>query len=70
MVYNRSGKRDQIHHPDFAIMVRERCNELGINCHAYGVSGTGLDQLPKDKNLHDLAMDFFRKSWKENKKEK
>ena len=70
MVYNRSGKRDQIHHPDFAIMVRERCKELGIDCYAYGVQGTGLDPLPKDKNLHDLAMDFFRKSWKEDKKKK
>ena len=70
MVYNRSGKRDQIHHPDFAIMVRERCKELGIDCYAYGVKGTGLDPLPKDKNLHDLAMDFFRKSWKEDKKKK
>ena len=42
--------------------------ELGIDCYAYGVQGTGLDPLPKDKNLHDLAMDFFRKSWKEDKR--
>ena len=68
MVYNRSGKNDKIHHPDFAIMVRERCKELGIKCHAYGVRGTGLDQLPEDKNLYDLAMDFFRKSWNEDKR--
>ena len=29
--------------------------------------GTGLDQLPKDENLYDLAMDFFRKSWDEKR---
>ncbi len=64
MVYNRSGKNDKIHHPDFAIMVRDRCRELGVECKAYGVKGTGLDQLPNDKNIYDLAMNFFRKSWK------
>jgi hypothetical protein len=68
MVYNRSGKADQIHHPDFALMIRKRCEELGIECHAYGVAGTGLDQLPNDENLYDLAMDFFRKSWDEEKR--
>jgi len=68
MVYNRSGKADQIHHPDFALMIRKRCEELGIECHAYGVAGTGLDQLPKGENLYDLAMDFFRKSWNEEKR--
>ena len=49
MVYNRSGKNDPIHHPDFAVMVKERCKELGVECQAYGVQGTGLDQLPRDK---------------------
>ena len=68
MVYNRSGKADQIHHPDFALMIRKRCEELGIECHAYGVAGTGLGQLPKGENLYDLAMDFFRKSWDEEKR--
>ena len=70
MVYNRSGKNDPIHHPDFAVMVKERCKELGVECQAYGVQDTGLDQLPRDKNLHDLAMNFFRKSWKVNKRKK
>jgi hypothetical protein len=51
-------------------MVRERCKKLGITCYAYGVRGTGLDQLPEDKNLYDLAMDFFRKSWNEDKRKK
>ena len=69
MVYNRSGKNDKIHHPDFAIMVRDRCRELGVECKAYGVKGTGLDQLPNDENVYDLAMNFFRKSWKEDGRE-
>jgi hypothetical protein len=32
------------------------------------VEGTGLDQLPKGENIYDLAMDFFRKSWNEEKR--
>ena len=66
MVYNRSGKNDKIHHPDFALMIRDRCRELGVECDAYGVKGTGLDQVPNDKNVNDLAMKFFRKSWEED----
>ena len=66
MVYNRSGKNDKIHHPDFALMIRDRCRELGVECDAYGVKGTGLDQVPNDKNVNDLAMKFFRKSWNED----
>ncbi len=50
-------------------MVRDRCRELGVECKAYGVKGTGLDQLPNDKNVYDLAMNFFRKSWKEDERE-
>ena len=64
MVYNRSGKGDKIHHPDFAIMVRERCKELGVRCLAYGVRGTGLKTLSDGESIHDLAMEFFQKSWK------
>ena len=64
MVYNRSGKGDKIHHPDFAIMVRERCKELGVRCLAYGVRGTGLKTLSDGESIHDLAMQFFQKSWK------
>ena len=70
MVYNRSNKNDKIHHPDFAIMVRERCKNLNVDCYAYGVEGTGLDQLPQDKKLHDLAMEFFQNSWGHPKKKK
>ena len=68
MVYNRSGKRDKIHHPDFAIMVRERCKELGVECLAYGVEGTGLITLPNDQSIEELAMKFFQKSWKKKLK--
>ena len=66
MVYNRSGNNDKIHHPDFALMVRNRCKELGVECKAYGVKGTGLEQVPNDENVYDLAMNFFRKSWIED----
>ena len=66
MVYNHSGKNDRIHHPDFALMVRDRCRELGVECDAYGGKGTGLEQVPNGKNVYDLAMNFFRKSWKED----
>ena len=64
IVYNRSGKRDKIHHPDFAIMVRERCKELGVECLAYGVEGTGLKTLSDEESIEKLAMKFFQKSWR------
>lgn len=64
IVYNRSGKWDKIHHPDFAIMVRERCKELGVECLAYGVEGTGLKTLSDEESIEKLAMKFFQKSWR------
>ncbi len=68
IVYNRSGKRDKIHHPDFAIMVREKCKELGVECLAYGVEGTGLKTLSDEESIEELAMKFFQKSWKKKLK--
>ena len=69
LVYNRSGLNDQIHHPRFAIMLQKKCIELGIECIAYGVEGSGLRTLPKGKDVNDLAMQFFKKSWKSKKNE-
>ncbi len=68
-VYNRSGLNDQIHHPRFAVMLQKKCAELGLECIAYGVEGSGLRPLPKEKNANDLAMKFFKKSWKSKKNE-
>jgi acetyl esterase/lipase len=69
LVYNRSGLNDQIHHPRFAIMLQKKCVELGIECIAYGVEGSGLQTLPKGKDVNDLAMQFFKKSWQSKKNE-
>jgi hypothetical protein len=42
---------------------------MGIECIAYGVEGSGLQTLPKGKDVNDLAMQFFKKSWKSKKNE-
>ena len=68
IVYNRSGLHDEVHHPKYAVMLRTRCEELGVKCIGYGVEHSGLKTLPKGKDINDLAMKFFRKSWKNQKK--
>ena len=69
IVYNRSGLNDQIHHPRFAVMLQKKCEELGVQCIAYGVEDSGLRTLPEGKDENDLAMQFFKKSWKSKKNE-
>ena len=69
-VYNRSGRNDQVHHPDNALFVKKKCEQLGVECIAYGVKGSGLPVLPEGQNVSDLAMEFFRKSWKKQSKKK
>ena len=69
MVYNRSGLNDQIHHPRFAVIIQKKCEELGVPCIAYGMEGSGLCTLPEGKDVNDLAMQFFKKSWKSKKNE-
>jgi acetyl esterase/lipase len=69
IVYNRSGLNDQIHHPRFAVMIQKKCEELGLKCLAYGVEDSGLRTLPEGKDVNDLAMQFFKKSWKSKKNE-
>ena len=66
-VYNRSGPKDRVHHPDNAIFVKRKCDSLGIECIAYGVKGSGLPVLPEGNEVNDLAMKFFQKSWGEMK---
>jgi hypothetical protein len=50
-------------------MIQKKCEELGLKCHAYGVAGSGLRTLPEGKDVNDLAMQFFKKSWKSKKNE-
>ncbi len=70
IVYNRSGLDDEVHHPKYAVMLRTRCEELGVKCIGYGVKNSGLKILPKDMSINELAMKFFKKSWKKPSKRK
>ena len=63
-VYNSSDRNDRVHHPDNALFVKKKCNLLGVDCTAYGVKDSGLSVLPEGVSAGDLAMEFFRKSWK------
>ena len=65
-VYNRSDRNDRVHHPDNALFVKKKCELLGVECTAYGVKDSGLPVLPEGQKASDLAMEFFRKSWKKN----
>jgi predicted esterase len=69
-VYNRSGRDDRVHHPDNALFVKKKCEQLGVECTAYGVKGSGLSVLPEGQNVSDLAMKFFQESWKKPSKKK
>ena len=63
-VYNRSNRNDRVHHPDNALFVKKKCDLIGVECIAYGVEGSGLPLLPKRSTVNDLAMKFFKKSWR------
>ena len=65
-VYNRSGRTDRVHHPDNALFVKKKCDLLGVACTAYGVKGSGLPVLPAKQDVNEMAMKFFRDSWKKN----
>jgi len=69
-VYNRSGRNDRVHHPDNALFVKKQCDLLGVKCTAYGSKGSGLPVLPEGEDVNDLAMNFFRESWKKPSKKK
>ena len=64
ILYNHSGPNDKVHHPDNALLVYKRCKELGVRSALYGSKQSGLPTLPAGLELHDVAMDFFFKSWK------
>ena len=63
ILYNHSGLKDKVHHPDNASLVHKRCKELGVRSALYGSKQSGLPELPAGLQLHDVAMEFFFKSW-------
>jgi predicted esterase len=63
ILYNHSGPNDRVHHPDNAKLVHRRCKELGVKSDLFGSSQSGLPTLPKGKQVHDVAMEFFFESW-------
>ena len=70
LVYNRSNRDDRVHHPDNAIFVKKKCDLLGVECQVYGVEGSGLPVLPKEVDVNDLAMEFFKQSWQKQRNKK
>lgn len=64
VIYNRSGTNDRVHHPDNAAAVHKRLQSLGVYSEVYGVKGSGLPEIPEGKNIHDIVMQVFYKSWK------
>ena len=52
-----------IHDPSYARKVADKAKELSIECEIYGKQGTKLPELPNNTPLHDVAMDFLKKSW-------
>ncbi len=63
ILYNHSGPKDKLHHPDNAALVHKRCKELGVRSVLYGSKQSGLPELPSGLKLHDVAMKFFFQSW-------
>jgi len=63
VMYNKDPN-DKIHHPDNAVAVMKRCSQLGVYCQGYGEKASGLTELPADKDITDMVMQVFFKSWR------
>lgn len=66
MIYQASGQRDKIHHPDYAKMVKAACDKYGVECELWGTGKNGINKLPEGKNHKNEMLNFFLKQWKMN----
>ena len=64
ILFNSSGPSDRVHHPDNATAVEKRCKQIGVFAKAYGSKQSGLAEVPKGQDIHDIVMKLFYKSWK------
>lgn len=64
LLYSTSSPKDRVHHPKNARLIHELCQKLGVHSQLYGSKASGLPILPPDMELHEVAMQFFYKSWK------
>ena len=63
VMYN-NNPNDKVHHPDNAVAVMKRCQQLGVYCQGYGQKASGLAELPKGTDITDTVMQLFYKSWR------
>jgi len=64
VVYNSSGPGDNVHHPDNARAVYNRCKRIGVHCELYGSKQSGLPEVPKGRAIHDVVMKVFYSTWR------
>ena len=64
VLFNTSGPGDRVHHPDNATAVHKRCKQIGVYSEVYGSKRSGLPEVPKGQDIHDIVMKFFYKSWR------
>ena len=64
MIYQRAPTSDKIHHPKYAQMVKDTCDQKKAECILYGTGTNGLPKVPHGKTYKDVMLEFFLDKWK------
>ncbi|MCS5661546.1 MAG: hypothetical protein NZ842_14210, partial [Dehalococcoidia bacterium] len=65
-IYSNASKKDKIHHPINALMIRDRANELKIPCVAVGGGRNELPVPEGDESWLSMQIEFCRNHLKIN----
>lgn len=63
-IYHENDADDRMHPPECARMLKEACDEKGIECHLYGTGDNTLPKLPNGETPEAAVLDFLMKKWK------
>ncbi|WP_309397138.1 alpha/beta hydrolase fold domain-containing protein [Cerasicoccus maritimus] len=64
MLFTKSGANDLIHNPNFAIAMKNHCDQVGVTCWLYGQSNNALPNIPGGQdNVIPHAMEIIRGIW-------
>ena len=62
MIYQASPPSDRVHHPKFAIILKEACDKKKAPCELYGSQKNDIENLPGGDPKKSM-LSFFCKHW-------
>jgi len=63
VMFTGSGPEDSVHSPEYARIVKQHCDSVGVHCEVFGSQRSGLPKIPAGKEFIPYAFSILSPTW-------